>query len=121
PRRVRIKPEDTVWVRIMDIEKALPGRASAAAVSTVIQVHDPIDDSLTRWRLDLSSEGADVAPTNEPATVELDLEDLGACFLGWSRFRQLQATGRLSGDDAAIADLDRAFTWWPQPWCPEVF
>ena len=121
PRRAHVTLSDSLWVRVMDVKTALEGRSYADTAGTVIQVHDPIDASLTKWRLDLSPEGSQVTPTDADAEVELDLEDLSACFMGRSRFRQLALAGRLNGEPSDIAALERAFAWSPAPWCPEVF
>lgn len=121
PRRARTELSDSLWVRVMDVKAALEGRSYSGSARAVIQVHDPVDASLTKWQLDLSPEGAAVSTSDAAADVELDLEDLGACYMGWSRFRQLAVSGRLTGDASVITALDRAFTWSPAPWCPEVF
>lgn len=120
-RRVKGTVEDSLWIRIMDIRRALEGRRYSAPVATVLAVHDPIDGSLTRWQLELSPEGAEVTTTTADPDVTLDLEDLGAGLLGWPRFQELGRAGRLEGDPAVLARLDAAFTWSPSPWCPEVF
>ena len=37
------------------------------------------------------------------------------------RFRELARSGRVTGKPVDIAGLDRAFSWDPGPWCPEIF
>ena len=54
-------------------------------------------------------------------TSVLDLEDLGAVYLGWSRLRNFARAGRLSGDHHALARADNMFSWDPAPWCPKIF
>jgi predicted acetyltransferase len=120
-RRAKGTIEDSLWIRIMDVKRALEGRRYSASAATVLALHDPIDGSLTRWQLDLSPEGASVTPTSAEPEVTMDLEDLGGGLLGWSRFRELGRAGRLEGDSQLLARLDAAFTWSPSPWCPEVF
>lgn len=120
-RRVKATVEDSLWIRIIDVERALGGRRYSARAGTVLAVHDPIDGSSSRWQVDLSPEGADVTATRAEPEVTLDLEDLSAGLLGWPRFQELGRTGRLEGDPAVLAQLDAAFTWSPSPWCPEVF
>lgn len=120
-RRASQKLEDSLWIRIMDVEKALQGRSYSARADVVVEIHDPLDASSSVWRLDLSAEGAIVSPSRETADVAMDLEDLGACFLGWSRFTDLARAGRLTGEDDYLLALDHAFSWSPVPWCSEVF
>lgn len=121
PRRAAIKVGDSLWIRIMDPQAALEGRSYSAPANVVIRLHDPLDASLTTWQLDLSPDGARVASSDAEPEVAMDLEDLGACFMGWSRFQTLKRAGRIEGDDGALAALDQAFAWSPAPWCSEVF
>lgn len=121
PRRAATKLSDSLWIRIMDPTAALEGRSYSTSASAAVRLHDPLDGSLSTWQLDLSPEGAAVASTDGDPDVSMDLEDLGACFMGWSRFRQLKRAGRIEGDDRALASLDQAFSWSPAPWCAEVF
>lgn len=120
-RRASMKVTDSLWIRVMDPSAALEGRSYSAPVSTVLALHDPIDASVTTWRLELSPEGSEVTRTSAEASITMDVEDLGACFMGWSRFRSLAGSGRVEGDYSALAALDRAFGWSPLPWCNEVF
>jgi predicted acetyltransferase len=71
----------------------------------------------------LSAHGSEVEcnPVDDEPEVSLDLEDLSACYMGRSRFRELARAGRVSADGAVLAALDAALTWDPQPWCPEIF
>jgi hypothetical protein len=93
-RRAKATIEDSLWIRIMDVKRALEGRRYSAPAATVLALHDPIDGSLTRWQLDLSPEGASVTPTSAEPEVTVDLEDLSAGLLGWPRFRELGRAGR---------------------------
>lgn len=121
PRRARAEVSDSLWVRVMDVAAALEGRRYSAPVRTVLQVHDPIDAATTRWRLDLGPDGAEVTSTADEPEVVADLEDLGACFMGWSRFGGLAAVGRVEGDERKLRQMDLAFGWHPGPWSSEVF
>ena len=120
-RRAARKVGDSLWIRIMDVAKALEGRSYSATANVVVQFHDPLDASTSIWRLDLTPDGSSVTPSTDEPDVVMDLEDLGACFLGEARFDALGRAGRLSGDRGHLLALDHAFTWSPGPWCPEVF
>lgn len=120
-RRVGAKTTDSLWVRIMDVPRALEARSYSAPIEMVLEVHDPMGDTDGRYRLVASPEGAECSPTDEEASITLDAEDLGAIYLGRSRLRALSRSGRVQGDAVSLAAADTAFTWDPQPWCPEVF
>lgn len=120
-RRAKVEPGDSLWIRVVDVGRALEGRAYLAPVSVVAQVHDPLDGASSVWALDLSPDGSEVTPSHKTPGVTIDAEDLGACFMGWSRFATLGRVGRVEGDPATLQTMDRAFTWSPAPWCPEIF
>jgi predicted acetyltransferase len=112
---------DALWVRLMDVPGALTARSYSAPVDVVLGVEDPIGDLTGSYRLRADSEGAECAAATQEPSVWLDLEDLSAAYMGRPRFRQWARAGRLSGAPDAIAALDAAFAWDPQPWCPELF
>ena len=110
-----------LWVRIMDVPRALEARSYSAPIDLVFEVHDPMGDIDGRYHLMASTEGAECSRTDAEASITLDAEDLGAIYMGRSRLRALSRVGRLQGDPDSLAAADAAFTWDPQPWCPEVF
>jgi predicted acetyltransferase len=120
-RRAKATRIDALWVRLMDIPAALGARSYSAPVDVVLLVSDPIGDVSGTYRLSADTGGAECAPTSDEPSVWLDLEDLSAGYLGYARFRELARSGRISGDPAALAAMDAAFTWDPGPWCPEIF
>ena len=120
-RRARAYRYDALWVRLMDVAAALAARSYSAPLDLVLGVEDPLGDATGSYRLRADSDGAECAPTTDEPTVLLDLEDLSAGYMGRPRFRQWARVGRLRGAGDALAALDAAFTWDPQPWCPEIF
>jgi predicted acetyltransferase len=120
-RRARASRQDALWVRIMDIPAALGARRYSAPLDLVFGVDDPMGDTSGSYRLMARDDGAECRPTTDTPALEIDLEDLSACYLGRSRFAQLARSGRIRGDQASLAAADRAFTWSPEPWCPEIF
>jgi predicted acetyltransferase len=120
-RRAKATRLDAMWVRLMDIPAALGARSYSAPLDVVLSVSDPIGDVSGTYRLSADTGGAECAPTSDEPSVWLDLEDLSAGYLGYARFRELARSGRISGDPAALAAMDAAFTWDPGPWCPEIF
>jgi predicted acetyltransferase len=87
----------------------------------VIEAHDPLDDRTHTLALEGGPDGAICATTDRSPEIVMDLEDLGAVYLGWARLRSFARSGRLSGDHAALARADAMFAWDPAPWCPEIF
>jgi predicted acetyltransferase len=130
PRRTRPLMVDTLWVRLIDVRRALAGRRYASPVDVVIEVRDDLLPANTgRWRLTTARDGdtgQGLAALCEPATgaadLALDVTDLGAAYLGGTRL------GALAGADlvtelrpGAVRALSAALAWDPAPWCPMVF
>lgn len=112
---------DGLWIRIVDVEAALSARRYSADGSLVLEVFDPLDSTTCRYRLDVSEAVGSCRVTSDPPDLMLDLEDLGAGFLGRPRFRRFRALGRVAGASQDCALADAMFDWYPQPWCQEIF
>jgi len=80
-----------------------------------------MSDVTGSYRLSAKGDDVECTPVDDEPDVSLDLEDLSACYMGRARFRQLARVGRVSGAGAALTALDAAFSWDPEPWCPEIF
>lgn len=122
PRRLRRRPGDALWVRIIDTARALEARRYAAEGRVVFEVTDPFCPWVAgRFELEAGPGDPVCRPTSAPADISLGAAELGAAYLGSTRFATLRAAGRVQGSDDAIRLADRMFTWDPSPWCPEVF
>lgn len=147
PRRVRSRTADGLWVRLVDIGRALAQRRYACPVDIVIDVADefcPWNEG--RWRLVAgpaaeaggrqaagsvagTGDWANVAGftatcerTSAEADVELPAHALGAAYLGGTRLGALASAGLLTQRrPGAIAALSTALSWDPAPWCPTIF
>ncbi|WP_433793779.1 GNAT family N-acetyltransferase [Actinoplanes sp. CA-252034] len=120
PRRLGAGHADALWVRVIDVPGALTARRYATDVDVVLEVTDPIlTENTGRWRLTGGPAGATCTATTDPADVALSVTDLGAVYLGGTRFSALAAAGRvrlLTGNDPTIA-----FGWNRLPSPTEVF
>jgi predicted acetyltransferase len=115
---------DGLWVRIIDIDRALPLRTYSAPVDVVLAVEDTFCPwNAGSWRLVAEADGlATVARTDAEPDLALDARELGAVFLGGTTVQQLVAAQRireLTPGKARAAS--RAFAGDHQPHCPEVF
>jgi predicted acetyltransferase len=147
PRRARPHLTDGLWVRLIDVPKALAGRRYACPVDLVIEVHDtglPVNEG--RWRLRTSRLTADGAAgggaagelagdelagdglaascerTTDPADLVLDVASLGAAYLGGTRLGTLAEAGLVTEvRPGAVRRLSAAMAWDPAPWCPQIF
>jgi predicted acetyltransferase len=122
PRRLVRKTYDSMWVRVVDVPPALEGRRYSAQGKLVLDVRDDFCPWVEgRYELEAGGEGARCRPTNADADIVMRAADLGAAYMGGTRFRSLARAGRVEGDADALARADAMFSWDPLPWCPEVF
>jgi predicted acetyltransferase len=100
-----------LWVRVLDVPRALAARSWAADGEVVLEVDDAQGHAAGRWQVTVSDGVASVETTDAPAEVTLDAETLGTLYLGPVGVTTLQRAGRLHGTDehvrrlAAMADL----------------
>jgi predicted acetyltransferase len=121
PRRARAVVNDGMWVRIMDPRAALEARSYQSPFHGVIKIVDELGYASGTFELDLSPDGAEVVPSSKSPDIILMVADLGAIYMGRPALAGLARVGRVSGDIDMLKQADRAFNWYPQPWCPEVF
>jgi len=126
PRRARPQTSDGIWVRIVDLPRALRGRAYSCPVEVVLEVTDDLlPANAGRWRLRATGgRGDDVTcgRTDDPADVALDVRELGAAYLGGTRLGTLAAAGLVTERRAGtLSQLSAAMSWDPSPWCPVIF
>jgi predicted acetyltransferase len=122
PRRLIRRPADSLWVRIVDPVVSLEARRYAGEGRVVFDVRDTFCPWVEgRYELEGGPDGATCRTTTAEPDISLSAADLGAAYLGGTRFATLSRAGRVEGDPKAIQRADAMFAWDPAPWCPEVF
>jgi predicted acetyltransferase len=118
PRNFQLRVMDGVWLRLVDLEAALAGRAYASDDHVVAEVRDEFCHwNAGRWRL-----GPEPARTDDEAELELDVRDLASVYLGAFDFHRLAAAERVR--ELKPGALERAsdlFRTSRPPYCPEDF
>lgn len=118
PRRLNMRLKDGMWVRLLDIPRALTARRYPHDGRIVFDVRDafcPWNEG--RYALDSGAEGTTCEQTEDDADLLLTTNELAAVYLGGSTFSQLHRAGRVSEERAgAIGAADSMFTWDPPPW-----
>jgi predicted acetyltransferase len=119
PRRAKYRMGDGLWVRLVDVDAALSGRAYTGDGAVVFDVRDAVCPwNEGRWRV--STDGAERVDAD--ADIALDVSALGSAYLGAVSFDQLRAGLRLEElTHGAVERADALFAWRPLPWCPEIF
>ena len=125
PRRARPQVTDGVWVRIVDLPKALTGRLYSCPLDVVMEVRDELlPGNAGRWRLRAAGPAGGVTceRTSDPADVALGIRELGAAYLGGTRLGTLARAGLVAElRSGTLATLSAGMSWDPGPWCPKIF
>lgn len=123
PRRLGLSVADALWVRIVDLPRALSARRYATDVDVVLDVTDPLLPANTgRWRLTGGPDGATCTATGDPADLALTSLELGAVYLGGPTLTELAAAGRVRElTSGALFAASTAFGWHRKPNPTEVF
>jgi predicted acetyltransferase len=118
PRRMQFKINDGVWVRLIDVGRALSARSYNEG-EIVLDVADALlPENAGRWRVTPS--GAE--RTNDEADLRLDITGLGSVYLGGFTFGTLVRGSRAHElTEHAAARADALFRTNIEPWCPEIF
>jgi predicted acetyltransferase len=115
---------DALWVRLVDVDRALMARRFLVPLDTVLEVADEVCPwNAGRWRLVAGPDGrAEVTRTDAPADLALDVTALGAAFLGGTRLSTLAAAGRVREcRPGTLARASLAFLHDEEPRCLETF
>ncbi|MER5810422.1 GNAT family N-acetyltransferase [Streptomyces sp. NPDC002033] len=111
---------DFLWVRVLDVVRALGARTYAVPGVLVLEVADERGPAGGRYRLDAGS--GTCSRTREPADLRLDVSALGSLYLGEASALRLAALGRLTGERPGAVELaDAVFRTARRPWCPDIF
>jgi predicted acetyltransferase len=123
PFAVELTAVDNLWVRVVDVGRALAARTYAQEIDVVLEVTDEVCPwNQGRWRLSGGPKGAACSLTTEAADIALTSTELGAAYLGGTSLSALAAAGRVDErHDGAVAATSPAFAHDREPWCPEVF
>jgi predicted acetyltransferase len=119
PRQLRFSVRDGLWIRLVDVGRALAARQYGPADAVTIDVMDEFCPwNRDRWRVSSAS----VARTNADPDLRCDVSALGSVYLGGFTWRQLARALRVEElRKGAIARADALFVVDGAPWCPEVF
>jgi predicted acetyltransferase len=120
---------DGLWIRLVDVGKALAQRRYACPVDVVIEVTDELcPQNQGNWRLTAAAAsaspgfGGTCERTTAPADLVLPVRALGAAYLGGTRLGAQAAAGLVTEvTPGAVAALSAAMSWDPAPWCPMIF
>ena len=114
---------DGLWVRLLDVPRALASRSYERAEALVLEVVDPFAQGGThRLALDATPDGASCSPTNRTPDLTLPVAALGSVYLGGHDLRDVVIrTGADEHTPGALAAAARLFRTEHEPWCSTFF
>ncbi|WP_328838383.1 GNAT family N-acetyltransferase [Streptomyces europaeiscabiei] len=124
PRAVGVTTQaDWLWVRILDVVRALEARTYAGTgAALVLEVVDRDGFAGGRYRLDAGPDGASCVPTSADGDLVLEAADLAALWLGDESAVRLAALGRVREQRKGAASVaDALLRTSRRPWCPDLF
>jgi len=134
PRHAATDLNDGMYVRLVDVDRALLARRYSAPLDIVIDLSDEFCPwNAGRWHLSVSDSGSGsgfgsgsgdvrVERTDADADLACSSTDLGAVYLGSSRLSALAAAGRVRElRPGAVRAATAAFAAEHGPHCLEVF
>lgn len=111
--------DDDIWLRPVDVPAALAARTFGGTEPVVIEIRDKIlPRNSGNYRI-----GPDgVSRSDRPAQLAMDVDALGAAYLGDVTLSTLAAANRVDVlDPAALGIADRIFATGRIPWCGTGF
>jgi predicted acetyltransferase len=123
PRRLRFGLMDGLWVRLVDIPKALEARSYARDGRVVFEVTDPFRPTNDgRYELVAEDGAGRCARTDDEPDLVGSVNVLGAAYLGGVSFDQLSLASQVEERrEGSLRLADAMFASSPAPWSPWAF
>jgi predicted acetyltransferase len=114
--------QDFLWMRIMNVPKALSARTYSADVEIVLEVADPLSVAGGRFLLQTRNGVGECTPYDGPADIKIGLGELGTIYMGAHRASELHRANRITElNSGALRNLDAAFATESAPYCGTLF
>lgn len=97
--------EEFLWIRVLDVPRALAARPWAADGRVVLEVADDLGHAAGNFEVTTRDGRARVTRTEDAGEVSVSAETLGSLYLGGAHVATLRRAGRIDGADEAVATL----------------
>ena len=115
------KEFDTVWVRVLDVERALDLRAFDHDGSLTLKVEDKRGFCDGTWRIDVEEGHATTSPTKADPDVTINVGAFSALLSGLQGAAELAVAGLASGPPEALDKASRMFAKIHPPVAASIF
>ncbi|MCF1511236.1 GNAT family N-acetyltransferase [Streptomyces glomeratus] len=113
---------DWLWVRILDVVRALEARTYGSSGTLVLEVVDEAGLAPGRYRLEAGPDGAQCTATGQEPQLTLPVGELATLWLGDESAVRLAALGRVREQQKGAASVaDALLRTSRRPWCPDIF
>jgi predicted acetyltransferase len=113
---------DWLWVRLLDVPRALTARGWFMDGELVLDVDDPFLGEHGRYLLTVQDSKADCVPTDREPDLSLNISDLGSVYLGGTAPSTLVRAGHIRAHHPGAATLaDALFRAERPPHCLHWF
>jgi predicted acetyltransferase len=106
-----------LWLRVLDVPRALAARPWGADDSLVLEVDDPQGHAAGRFRVTTRDGVAEVEPVDDDPDVSVSAETLGSLYAAGVPVRGLHRSGRIAGTPDAVRRLGAAADLAEAPYC----
>lgn len=123
PRALRLEVGDGLWLRLVDVPRALTARGYRRQGRLRLRVEDEFCPWNTgTYDLEMDGDQATCQATSGEPELVLPVDALGACYLGANRLATLVQAGVVQERrPGAAAFADTMFAGTVEPWCPFHF
>ncbi|MEU1310627.1 GNAT family N-acetyltransferase [Streptomyces cinnamoneus] len=121
-RAGQVSDDDWLWVRLLDVPRALTARGWFTDGELVLDVDDPFLGEHGRYLLTVRDGKAECVPTDREPDLSLDVSDLGSVYLGGTAPSTLVRAGHIRAHRPGAATLaDALFRAERPPHCLHWF
>ena len=120
PRRLQRGTRDGLWLRLVDVNAALPLRRYLESGNLVLEVRDEVCPwNAGRFELEGDSEGAACRATDSAPDLTITVSALASTYLGAVTFSTLAQAGLVDEHTpGSLLRADRMFAVHQKPWTP---
>ncbi len=113
PQLIERRVRDGIFLRLLDVPRALEARGYVASDSIVLEVVDTMGIAGGTFRLEASPGGASCVPAADTPDVSLDVAALSSLYLGADLVVPLSRAGRITGNAEGLRRLRTLLGWAP--------
>jgi predicted acetyltransferase len=123
PRRLNAVVQDGLFLRVLDVERALSGRRYSGDGRLVLAISDAFRPATSgRYELVVEDGEGTCERTDADPDLSCGVTALSAAYLAGSSFRQLGRAHQVEElTPGALARADAMFAWDPSPWFAFVY